>query len=73
MLWVQGRRWRVLDGKRRWFDAGEVPVKVLHRGPRATDDAWPGSGAASKVRIQRQNTLEETYVYARNLKPRAVE
>jgi hypothetical protein len=63
MLWVQGRRHRILDGKRRWFDAGEIP-KVLYRGPRATDDAGPGSGAGSKVRIQRQDTLEVTFVYA---------
>jgi hypothetical protein len=73
MLWVQGRRKTHIDGKRHWFDAGEIPVKVLHRGPRATDDAGPGSGGGSKVRILRQDTLEETYVYARNLKPRAVE
>jgi hypothetical protein len=70
MLWIQGHRWRIIDGKRRWFDAGEIPVKVLHRGPRATDDAGPGSGGGSKVRIKRQDTGEVTYVYARNLKPR---
>jgi hypothetical protein len=72
MLWVQGRRKAIIDGKRHWFDAGEIPVKVLRRGPRATDDAGPGSGGGSKVRILRQATLEETCVYARNLKPRAV-
>ena len=70
MLWVQRRRWRVVDGKKHYFDAGEVPVKVIHRGSYATDDAGPGSGGGSKVRILRQDTLEETYVYARNLKPR---
>jgi hypothetical protein len=51
-------------------EGGEIPVQVLHRGPRATDDAGPGSGGGSKVRILRQDTLEVTSVYARNLKPR---
>ncbi len=72
MLWIQGRRKAMIDGKRHWFDAGEIPVKVLHRGPCATDDAGPGSGCGSKVRILRQDTLEPTSVYARNLKPRAI-
>jgi hypothetical protein len=70
MIWVQGARWRVVNGKRRYFDAGNIPVKILHRGPRATVDAGPGSGAGSKVRIQRQDTGKVTSVYAWNLKPR---
>jgi hypothetical protein len=70
MLWIAGRRKTYIDGERHWFDAGEIPVKVLHRGPRATDYAGPGSGGGSKVRILRQDTLKETYVYAQNLKPR---
>jgi hypothetical protein len=69
-LWDQGRRRRFIDGKLRSFDAGEIPVKVLYRGPRATDDAGPGSGAGSKVKILPEDTLEPTSVYARNLRPR---
>jgi hypothetical protein len=74
-LWVRRALVKIRgDGTRRVIhEAGEIPVKVLHRGPRATDDAGPGSGGGSKVRIKRQDTLEVTYVYARNLKPRAVE
>jgi hypothetical protein len=70
ILWDQGCRRKFIGGKLRSFDAGEIPVKVLHRGPRATDDAGPGSGGGSKVRIMRQDTREITSVYARNLKPR---
>jgi hypothetical protein len=73
MLWVRQEKARIHpDGSRHVrTKGGEIPVKVLHRGPRATDDAGPGSGGGSKVRILRQDTLEETYVYARNLKRRA--
>jgi hypothetical protein len=70
MLWDQGRRRKRINGKLRSFDAGEIPVKVLHRGPRATDDAGPGSGGGSKVRILLEDG-KVTSVYARNLKPRA--
>ena len=70
MLWVRRPfKTRRRDGTLKVLhEADEIPVKVLHRGPRATDDAGPGSGGGSKVRILRQDTLEETYVYARNLK-----
>jgi hypothetical protein len=71
MLWDQCRRWRIVGGKKRYFDAPKVSVKVLYSGPRATDDAGPGSGGGSKVRILRQDTGEETSVYARNLKQKA--
>jgi len=73
MLWVRRALVKTRrDGTRRVIhEADEIPVKITHRGPRATDDAGPGSGGGSKVRILRQDTLEETYVYARNLKPRA--
>jgi hypothetical protein len=70
MLWNQGKRRKFINGKLRSFDAGETPCKILHRGPRATDDAGPGSGHGSKVRILPEDTMEPTYVYARNLRPR---
>jgi hypothetical protein len=72
MLWVRQEKARNRpDGSRHVrTKGGEIPAKILYRGPRATDDAGPGSGGGSKVRILREDTLEETYVYARNLKPR---
>lgn len=44
-----------------------VPVIVESTGERATDDAGPGSGGGSKIRVRRTDTKETTYVYARNL------
>jgi hypothetical protein len=70
-LWVRRALVKTRRGRRCVIhEADEIPVKVLKRGPRATNDAGPGSGGGSKVRVQRQDTLEETYVYARNLKRR---
>ena len=59
MLWVAGRRWAMVDGKRRWLISEPFRDRV-YRGPRATDKVGPGSGGGTKVRILRQDTLEET-------------
>ena len=47
-----------------------VPVTIVAIGDRATDDAGPGSGGGSKIRIRRDDTKEETHVYAPNLSRR---
>jgi hypothetical protein len=49
--------------------ATQTPVSVVVTaiGEWATDDAGPGSGKGSKVRVRRQDTKEELWVYPANL------